>query len=503
MGLLTPEQEEEQLQRLRGGFTPLETPDEKMLGGGPPTAAALSGDSAAAAQRPVIAKPNALPRGVTLPPVQSTPMQGDISHFRLPDSGSPAAPPLSQTQLDQDRLNHEKNLTPKIWRPGGAGGIKNPILRGLARVGDVAGEAMFPTITGQIPGTSLHHKLEVQGAQGRVNQDINAADMQSQTAERNATAQAKLNTDQNAGKTIEEQTFAGLLKQTNPDTGQPFTRMEAFNKVKQAGQDVKPTPRNEQPVAQAEAAQINAEREQVFQVLHPGQPLPDYYKAKAGDTRDDVHAQDERLGRLGSEEGTAATRENTRAQHATAANESAGREVEGIRDKATKTLESGLQADSEKIYNLHEAAGMLDSPNGMKDALSVVKALVATSGGKASGVRITNAELGRLASARGIKGSIEVMMNHAINGESLSTEQRQQLQGIVGDILSLVGTKQAAVRKAYGDMLTAGSVQEIRQIQKELNTALGEMESGKQQNGGGGDTVEYVRDGSGKLVPKK
>lgn len=153
-----------------------------------------------------------------------------------------------QTSTDLSRLNDEKNLKPKIWRPGGAGGIKNPILRTLARIGDVAGTAMFPSITGNIPGTALHHKLEVQGAQRNYNQDIANQDVQSQTAERNAEAEAKLNPvpKDETGKTGDEITLHDLMTgengnpRVNPQTGKPYTYLEAYTAVKQAAQDTKP-----------------------------------------------------------------------------------------------------------------------------------------------------------------------------------------------------------------------------------------------------------------------
>lgn len=193
-----------------------------------------------------------------------------------PMSGNDARLAGHKSELDrlQNSTDHDGNIP-----TGGASGIaqiQNPFLRGLARVGDIAGKVMFPTIEREIPGTEGHHQALVNEAQGNV-----ASDLGGQSKELALTHQ-KLENDaldnkpaptpkpifdqagdliafQNGddllgpnspkltpdmkdmmaaakGKssptgTPESQAMADLQKQTNPATNKPYTPYEAFQKI--------------------------------------------------------------------------------------------------------------------------------------------------------------------------------------------------------------------------------------------------------------------------------
>ena len=174
-----------------------------------------------------------------------------------------------KTQRDLASWNAAESTPGKVWSKPEAGGIKNPILRWMARVGDVAGSAMFPGVTAMIPETKYGHKLDVIGKENQYKADVNAADVQSQTAERNASTDAKLNPNpttefelwrnqnpyspvedfvklqhsQDTGKTGEDLTLHDLMTgengkpRVNPQTGQPYTYLEAFNQLHQPKPD--------------------------------------------------------------------------------------------------------------------------------------------------------------------------------------------------------------------------------------------------------------------------
>jgi hypothetical protein len=197
--------------------------------------------------------------------------------------------------------------------------IHNPLLRGLAKVGagiaragDIAGTILAPGVAAAIPGTTMNQAVKIGGQRKQEAQQVKEGLEKAQTHEAEATADERENAQPKTPE-AKEQAFASLLQpgQVNPATQKPYTLMEAFQAVSQVGQDVKPTPRAEQPVTADEANTINAERAQQWHVLHPQAELPPSYMSKAGDTRDVVKEADERFGRLGGAEGTAATREAT------------------------------------------------------------------------------------------------------------------------------------------------------------------------------------------------
>lgn len=105
-----------------------------------------------------------------------------------PDLGSPVLPsvsltPPTQTQTDQAERNR------LIDTGSGVSQISNPLLRGIARAGDIAASVFAPNIAQFLPGTTLHHNLLVNQATNNVAKD--QAEEQSATAEQDSQAQVK------------------------------------------------------------------------------------------------------------------------------------------------------------------------------------------------------------------------------------------------------------------------------------------------------------------------
>jgi hypothetical protein len=72
-------------------------------------------------------------------------------------------------QADQRAAESE---TARLRSTGsGVSQIKNPWLRTVARIGDVAGTALFPGVAAAIPGTTLHHDILVGQQQNRIAND--------------------------------------------------------------------------------------------------------------------------------------------------------------------------------------------------------------------------------------------------------------------------------------------------------------------------------------------
>lgn len=143
-------------------------------------------------QQPAPSMPNA---------VQGT-LNGVIP--QLPQAAKPnvQGDPLNmQTQADQSRLSMLKNTG------SGVSQIQNPFLRGLARVGDVAGSIIAPGIAAQIPGTTLHNQQLIGRQQALVGQDQAQSQAQAQLAD---TTQQ---TNERAAKAAGEQPFTVTQEQ--------------------------------------------------------------------------------------------------------------------------------------------------------------------------------------------------------------------------------------------------------------------------------------------------
>lgn len=93
----------------------------------------------------------------------------------MPSVPPPAAPQV-QSQTDVDRNELQRLQTDGA----GLNQIQNPLLRGLARVGDIAGSILVPHAVAQIPGTTAHNLQLQQRQAGIVGQDQQAQQLAQQ-----------------------------------------------------------------------------------------------------------------------------------------------------------------------------------------------------------------------------------------------------------------------------------------------------------------------------------
>ncbi len=99
-------------------------------------------------------------------------------------------------QAGEAKLEQDQAELRRLQTTGpGVNKIKNPFLRGVAKVADVVGSTLTPGAAAQIPGTTLHNRMLQGQAQQRVATDqasqqsaASIADTQSQTQERMAQA---------------------------------------------------------------------------------------------------------------------------------------------------------------------------------------------------------------------------------------------------------------------------------------------------------------------------
>lgn len=149
----------------------------------------------------------------------------DLGSSVLPSVSLAPPPPPTQTQKDQQRRSDLINSG------SGVDQINNPLLRGIARAGDIAASVFAPRVAAALPGTTLHHNMMVDQATNNVAKDQAeeagaAKTQQEQALAAQETAKAgQLSNPQKAGdpsKTV--QTDDGVF-QFNPDTQKYDTRV--------------------------------------------------------------------------------------------------------------------------------------------------------------------------------------------------------------------------------------------------------------------------------------
>jgi hypothetical protein len=102
--------------------------------------------------QPIQAAQPIQPAQVNPDPTSSLRPGGTSPMPALPQAGLQPVQGPSQLDKDQSRLSMLTNTG------SGVSQIQNPFLRGLARVGDVAGSILAPGVAAAIPGTTLHHQ---------------------------------------------------------------------------------------------------------------------------------------------------------------------------------------------------------------------------------------------------------------------------------------------------------------------------------------------------------
>jgi hypothetical protein len=116
-------------------------------------------------------------------PVSTDPANPDPNASLRPGGMSPVAPAVAPANPGQSPIGlqpvqgpsaldqAQAKLTQMTNSGSGVSQIQNPFLRGLARVGDVAGSILAPGVAAAIPGTTLHHQQLLGQQQGIVSND--------------------------------------------------------------------------------------------------------------------------------------------------------------------------------------------------------------------------------------------------------------------------------------------------------------------------------------------
>jgi hypothetical protein len=391
-------------------------------------------------------------------------------------------------------------FTRHIARPLGEVGAG--ALRGL----NIAGDVLVPGVTAAIPGTDLNRKVQMLGARANLD-DAEKSKLQAAQAEE---AEAKATGAQSQQKQIADMAAKGYSqvtdamgrtswqftgkgeqkniiddRQTIADPNDPLKQVPNPNFQKTVLGNVDPSgkvlsygPQVGEPQKQTQqigTQGVTSYTNQVNDLPNLSAAQKKNYAPNANDSPEqaekklaDARDLDARIAQ-GKERGLKEKEQSTM-------------KLQGEKDKAVKNTEDVLKKDQAKIEDANAALDLIRKPNGMKDALVVVKGLVVTAGGQGSGVRITKAELERIQTSRGWTGSVDVLLNNAFdpaNYESLSAEQRTQLGGIVQDVLSRVSKRTDLIYAERAAIRNANSVEEINKIENQFDAQMKAMGKGK------------------------
>jgi hypothetical protein len=223
---------------------------------------ASQGDSSGLAPKPDTASTTPATSGVMArqpeqpaAPMATASQAAPMAPIARPNGAKPVMLPeqrLAQDQAELDRLNSTGS---------GISHIKNPVLRTIARIGDIAGTTFFPGITSQIPGTEAHHRDLVEIQEGRVANDLGVQQKQATIAhqklendalENKPAATPKPLFDQ-AGDLIGFQAGENLLGPNSPHLTPDMRDMMAAAKGK--------APKNSTPEMEAYAEMVKGDPE--------------------------------------------------------------------------------------------------------------------------------------------------------------------------------------------------------------------------------------------------
>lgn len=406
--------------------------------------------------------------------------------------------------------------------------IHSPVVRGLAKVGDVLGSTFARGLASNIPGTTAHN-LQLQDRAEKESTDErasakNAADVAHTEAQAGlATAQAgavptetALHNAQAANYLSEAEARKNPSLKPLPD---PVIDPNDTTKTPRIGYHDEKDPTGKviygpavgaKPVA---AHQPTNEIEAFLQAPeNQGKPvadvLKDFWTNKSKATGEGKLLTPETAGTLNSVWNSLApkyhlttdpfrpgmsdseTKHVQDSMNAAIAREQGGQHItiqQQNADTAGKKAQSKEVADAVKpiVTDMNKQFGLAhDQAETAKDAidalkggaigqaLATIKSIVAVAGGKGSGVRITQAEINSIAKATGWAGSFENFINSAKGDGKLNATQQKQLTDILNGIRQKATEKAQVLDSTINRLESAESKEEVHKIHTEYRNQV-------------------------------
>jgi hypothetical protein len=402
-----------------------------------------------------------------------------------------------------------------------ADNIKNKPLRIGAKIGtgalralDVAGSIVSPGIASSIPGSELNtrlHELRTQHDQeatadrqqkeASATKDIaqaNAADKndaltrallgKGYTLGQDANGQPVLNEVPGfrVSGTPDEQTFAALLKETNPETGKPYTPFEAHQKLINGTTDAKRV-----PVGDAAAQQANASilRELNINPKTAQKAIPPEYEVKSGDT--DAEMKD-KMQRAKDLVGGATGQQRIVVQQGNTGTARTDKSY-GLQSTRLDNLRKPIAEATQRMGRLSDT---LNQQSPQADALIGPELLTVMAGGQGSGLRMNEAEIHRIVGGRSawedLKGHLQHWSTNPQDARSITPDQDKQIRALVSVVQSKLTQKQKILDDAEEALLASDDPKQHRQIVVDAQRKLTAIDGGEQEGGGRGTHIINV-----------
>lgn len=384
------------------------------------------------------------PPGVTMPDpappsMGSLGLGSSVNSSDLAQAIRPQMPNVKHdpTQFEQDQQKQtDLNKGDGIHQFSQKHHIAGPILRALNVIGSVAA----PNVAQFVPGTSLHHRLLVNENNNDLKRDTQQAHQQAETAHLNQeTADAG---KPKVGGTPDEVTLHDLMAgdngnpRVNPDTGKPYSYLEAYGAVKQAAADTKtPTvPEGEKPLGD-KVTQANKMLEQRWQIRHPNQPLSPTYTLPPNATQKDYDRIDKALEAEERANGTKAqqdTANEMRRQTFDLMRQGASDRHDAAQAKTKEALAKKLQPMQDTLDEIAESREYAASPSATNDYGLLMNFIGVTKPESLAKLRLNQNEVKLAQGTRGLLGDLEATKQKLSNGETLTPDQRKSILDTMG-----------------------------------------------------------------------
>jgi hypothetical protein len=430
-----------------------------------------------------------------------------------PARNSAAIAGPSVDPLEQDRTQHQTELSRLRSTGSGISQIHNPFLRGLARVGDIAGSALFPFQTAMIPGTELHHRSLMRDETGAINQDLGEEHNQAQTAEIAAKGhqeEAETQSLQGGGKAEPIFDKAGdLIGFKGPGGLLGIDSPHLTPEMKSIVDQVKTKPPGTE-----------------FALWHqqnPNAPVSEFFKQKNAVKPDTSTQEDQRYERITSDlklkkpvtpedQAWAAAYEKRKTlAPVTSFNLNAPEKQAAGAEKSyttqSKRLDTMGKPISDAVARLGRLQDTLRQNSPQADALVAPELLTVMAGGAGSGLRMNEAEIQRVVGGRSKWESLKASMNQwsldPSKANSITPEQRQQIRALTSEVQRKLLAKQAILTKADEDLVETDDPAEHRRIVVRAKRALSDIDEGREPGAGGGSGSGLTADDLLKKYPPK
>lgn len=424
-------------------------------------------------RRPIPAYPEPVaptPTARAIPVGSTEDLESRIAPRPLPSGRAIPITPGSTEDLEDRSLQHAEHPKSAPIQTGVASlwtkaeNIHNPILRVLGEIGaggaralDTAGQAVgrvipaVGAVESAIPGTTMNAEAK---ERTQAKQDAQQADLAgkeattehekaqtgaipAETGLKEAQTAALETPPQKQGLTPDETTLHDLMTgengqpRINPQTQQPYTYLDAYQAVKQAGQDVKPTPETKTTKV---VRLVNGIPHEVLVNSQTGEDVKDEGQTKLPqDMSGKADARADKSYQL----------QSTRL------------------DKIRQPVEQIIA----RVGRLNDT---LNQNTPQADALVAPELLSIMSGGQGSGLRMNEAEISRIVGGRSkwesLKASINQWQTDPTKARSITPEQDKQIRALVDTVHQKLVKKQAILDGAEESLINSDDPKQHREI---------------------------------------